>query len=285
MDDSKGDHEIDEVDEVDEIDEIDEVDEVDDDFGSFDEALVDGVGEEINKIPNGDNNKVPTDIFNDSKNDELNKLLDNVVNSIFPLDINGNNNDINSNNGEQESAILNPRAQEVFKRITSIDSSSFHHDKIIINKSSWKKSKIKRELYLRLGIPLDLDELNMNNKHNSFAENNFSHLKFTKEDLKLPDFKDLQIPKEIIPNLLNDFYSNKFDKIISINLQKIQYYKTIEDPTKLATINATLDENLKELKKNYVLEKEHNKNLQQENQLFQDYLENLVGNELKLKIL
>lgn len=230
-------------------DDADEDDDDDDDFGSFDDASIEEV------------TTAHENIF-DSDPEQISLYLNTVLLEILPTKPESQPIDTTLD-------LLNVRSEELLSRLSERPTR-----KVIMNEHAWKRSVIRREMLLNLGIPLNLDEIKDGKP--SFNEP-VEQIKET--DLNLPKFTDLNISTGELETLLQ----TTTDHLDSLNIQRAEYYRSISSEEKLKKVKSQLNEELEKLKKLYVSWLDNQSTLQRDNNLFQDYIENMVGNELKFR--
>ncbi|KGU29547.1 hypothetical protein MG7_01612 [Candida albicans P34048] len=119
----------------------------------------------------------PTTIFNSPK--EFSQRLTTTLDEIFPtstpiLEDNNNKNQITTS-----IQLLNERSQEIYKQLSTLP---------YLQPTNWIKSNIRHNLLIKLGIPINLDELNDTNTISANPNNKNIVTSETQNDLKIPGY-------------------------------------------------------------------------------------------------
>lgn len=248
---------------VKEIDDDDDNDDDDDDFGAFSDASFDEFEQPPNPTPDTDTTisqpkssqytQLPQDTFShpDELKETLSKLLDQAYPSELPkLSI------------PENTSILNERSQLLLERLTALP---------YLKPYNWKKSSLRRQLLVTLGIP-DSEPTNVLRKKNlddgmQYKIISFQELGFTEDDaIKYKNQSDeiLQKGEEVVKNGDDHAVEVLDDEGID---QLIGKYK--EEITQVENLLA-------------VWEHEREK-LELDNETFEGVVENLVGHTQRLR--
>lgn len=119
----------------------------------------------------------PTTIFNSPK--EFSQRLTTTLDEIFPtstpiLEDNNNKNQITTS-----IQLLNERSQEIYKQLSTLP---------YLQPTNWIKLNIRHNLLIKLGIPINLDELNDTNTISANPNNKNIVTSETQNDLKIPGY-------------------------------------------------------------------------------------------------
>ncbi|KAL1573226.1 hypothetical protein V4U94_002513 [Candida albicans] len=118
----------------------------------------------------------PTTIFNSPK--EFSQRLTTTLDEIFPTSTpileDNNNNQITTS-----IQLLNERSQEIYKQLSTLP---------YLQPTNWIKSNIRHNLLIKLGIPINLDELNDTNTISANPNNKNIVTSETQNDLKIPGY-------------------------------------------------------------------------------------------------
>lgn len=118
----------------------------------------------------------PTTIFNSPK--EFSQRLTTTLDEIFPTSTpileDNNNNQITTS-----IQLLNERSQEIYKQLSTLP---------YLQPTNWIKLNIRHNLLIKLGIPINLDELNDTNTISANPNNKNIVTSETQNDLKIPGY-------------------------------------------------------------------------------------------------
>ncbi|GMG20256.1 unnamed protein product [Ambrosiozyma monospora] len=268
---------------------MDDADDDDDDFGDFEEEGDHDFGDFTEEVPVQDNtNKsqsmpsgsvgISSFISNstnarildlqhnmETSKEQMNLILDDIFKtSQFP-----------THSGQEPTFHLSERCGTVFDRLTQEPRN--------LKQINWKKSLIKRQLFVSLQIPIDLDELKpVANKKKSMSkiyEQESTKRAVNNDVLKMvPHFDTLKIDdKEKILKETNRTLEEYFKK-----LQPFAYYNSLpkeELQKKESELNSIKNE-LLELVSCWNKKEDE---LKSDNLIFSSYVENLVGNTQKMR--
>lgn len=250
----------------------------DGEFGSFDNGTIDN--ETMDKKPD------VFAIFDDelmNNNTQFEAKLDMIMDQVFTIDSN-----ISSSNSSAEKSLpietlLNQRSQEVLNQLAAMPH---------LKPNNWIKLKIRHNLLIKLGIPINLDELtddktptaNSNkallthNRRRSINEDDISW-----QDFKIPDFKTLNMTTELKDELLS-----RTNEILSrietdnLNNSSKSFLETAGDEK--------LKEKLRQFQNNYqqLIElssvwKYHFNDLKNNFEIYESVVQNLIGYSQKLE--
>lgn len=122
----------------------------------------------------------PTTIFNSPK--EFSQRLTTTLDEIFPTStpiLEDNNNNNNKNQITTSIQLLNERSQEIYKQLSTLP---------YLQPTNWIKLNIRHNLLIKLGIPINLDELNDTNTISANPNNKNIVTSETQNDLKIPGY-------------------------------------------------------------------------------------------------
>lgn len=122
----------------------------------------------------------PTTIFNSPK--EFSQRLTATLDEIFPTStpiLEDNNNNNNKNQITTSIQLLNERSQEIYKQLSTLP---------YLQPTNWIKLNIRHNLLIKLGIPINLDELNDTNTISANPNNKNIVTSETQNDLKIPGY-------------------------------------------------------------------------------------------------
>ncbi|KGR01422.1 hypothetical protein MG1_01609, partial [Candida albicans GC75] len=121
----------------------------------------------------------PTTIFNSPKefSQRLTTTLDEIFSTSTPILEDNNNN--NKNQITTSIQLLNERSQEIYKQLSTLP---------YLQPTNWIKSNIRHNLLIKLGIPINLDELNDTNTISANPNNKNIVTSETQNDLKIPGY-------------------------------------------------------------------------------------------------
>ena len=121
----------------------------------------------------------PTTIFNSPK--EFSQRLTTTLDEIFPTStpILEDNNNNNKNQITTSIQLLNERSQEIYKQLSTLP---------YLQPTNWIKLNIRHNLLIKLGIPINLDELNDTNTISANPNNKNIVTSETQNDLKIPGY-------------------------------------------------------------------------------------------------
>lgn len=121
----------------------------------------------------------PTTIFNSPK--EFSQRLTATLDEIFPTStpILEDNNNNNKNQITTSIQLLNERSQEIYKQLSTLP---------YLQPTNWIKLNIRHNLLIKLGIPINLDELNDTNTISANPNNKNIVTSETQNDLKIPGY-------------------------------------------------------------------------------------------------
>ena len=177
----------------------------------------------------------PTTIFNSPK--EFSQRLTTTLDEIFPtstpiLEDNNNKNQITTS-----IQLLNERSQEIYKQLSTLP---------YLQPTNWIKLNIRHNLLIKLGIPINLDELNDTNTISANPNNKNIVTSETQNDLKIPGynfssgggFVSVSGRQRKSSISINDINWNELNLISEI--PKFESLN-IDDNLKNSLINSTLD--------------------------------------------
>jgi len=121
----------------------------------------------------------PTTIFNSPKefSQRLTTTLDEIFSTSTPILEDNNNN--NKNQITTSIQLLNERSQEIYKQLSTLP---------YLQPTNWIKLNIRHNLLIKLGIPINLDELNDTNTISANPNNKNIVTSETQNDLKIPGY-------------------------------------------------------------------------------------------------
>ncbi|CAH2351060.1 hypothetical protein CLIB1423_02S11342 [[Candida] railenensis] len=264
--------------------EHDEDDDIDQDFGPVDQSMNVSFTKNI----------INLDSSSLEDSDDFNSKLNLLLNELFP--------EPSSSSKEQQKQKKNPilteKSEAIYGNISELPR---------LKPPNWIKSKIRRNLLIKLGVPVNLDEVLDTTKseqsHNDVAKtsssasaqllekpvarhrrsSSVSELDIKWDEFTIPKFQDLQINSEQEQYLLNDT-SAQLAKIEIENLDHSSIEKLLagsEDDidqllakyetnhAKLIELSSLWQNQLNELKKDY--------------EIFESVVQNLVGHTQRLK--
>ncbi|CAI5756689.1 unnamed protein product [Candida verbasci] len=226
--------------------------EEDDEFGEFDE-----VDKDI---------QFPDVIFKD--NQALNNKINDLISEIIPIE-----STIPKEYNDKE--LLNDRSKTIYQQVSTIP---------YLQPTNWIKSNIRHNLLIKLGIPINLDELN-DSKDVQFhvRRKSINESDINWDIFEIPDEKDLKLDFDAKNKLL----SNTIDRLSKIEIEILNntsegYLKTC-DP-------GQLDSKLKELKDIYdelillsSLWKNKINELHDDFEIYETVVQSFIGYSQKLK--
>lgn len=248
----------------------------DDDFGSFDEASF----EEFQAPEPELEAKTATDgkaLFTSAtfqNLDELVSKLDELLESIFPTTAPETNSNTDT--------LLNAEATEKLASLSRPPR---------LNPPNWIKLKIRHNLLVNLGVPINLDELDSPNSVNITNLQQLSHSRrrsINEQDIDwsefdIPEFETLNISTEQKQELLH-----KTNKLLS----KIEE-DNLSNTSQLfleSSLESSLDAKLAQLKENYLQLRELSsvwrdqmKELRNSQEIYESVVQNMVGYSQKLQ--
>lgn len=181
----------------------------------------------------------PTTIFNSPK--EFSQRLTTTLDEIFPTStpiLEDNNNNNNKNQITTSIQLLNERSQEIYKQLSTLP---------YLQPTNWIKLNIRHNLLIKLGIPINLDELNDTNTISANPNNKNIVTSETQNDLKIPGynfgsggggFVSVSGRQRKSSISINDINWNELNLISEI--PKFESLN-IDDNLKNSLINSTLD--------------------------------------------
>lgn len=272
--------------------EYDEDDDVDQDFGPVDQSINDSFAK---NIINFDNSSL-------QDSDEFNTKLNSLLNELFPEP----SSSLKEQQNQKTNPILTEKSEAIYGNISELPR---------LKPPNWIKLKIRRNLLIKLGVPVNLDEVLDTTKseqsHNNVAKtlssaltlglglglglllqkplarhrrsSLVSELDIKWDEFTIPRFQDLHISSEQEQYLLNDT-SAQLAKIEIENLDHSSIEKLLagsEDDidqllAKYETNHAKLIE-LSSLWQNQLNE------LKKDYEIFESVVQNLVGHTQRLK--
>lgn len=248
----------------------------DDDFGSFDEASFEEFQapepEPEAKTATGGKALFTSATFQNL--DELVSKLDELLESIFPATASETNSNTDT--------LLNAEATEKLASLSRPPR---------LNPPNWIKLKIRHNLLVNLGVPINLDELDSPNSVNITNLQQLSHSRrrsINEQDIDwsefdIPEFETLNISTEQKQELLH-----KTNKLLS----KIEE-DNLSNTSQLfleSSLESSLDAKLAQLKENYLQLRELSsvwrdqmKELRNSQEIYESVVQNMVGYSQKLQ--
>lgn len=236
----------------------------DDDFGSFDEASIDGL--QAPDTPVTDYPLFTTEVLDDPS--RFDESLAAVLGEFIP--------NASTLGDEKSQPILNEEGHEYLARLSKTPH---------LNPPNWTKLKLRHELLIKLGVPINLDELDTNTLHRRVHQKkpSISEHDINWEGFEIPNIEELQISgdgrearrqntsavlSEVEQNLLSNtsqmFLENStVDNLDAKLLQLLENYKM------LLELSSVWQDQMRELK--------HSQ------EVYESVVQNIVGYNQKLQ--
>lgn len=250
----------------------------DSDFGSFDDASFNEL-EEPEELPpsiNADSTfaggyiKFDDEVFNNSK--KFDKNLKEIMDCVFP------NVNMNKDRKDNADVLLSGRSTEIFEELSKLPH---------LQPPNWTKLNIRHNLLIKLGIPINLDEINKD--ANLLQTPTTSRRKSVNEgDIKwdefsIPSFEELNINGEtkndlllktssILSSVETDNLNNstkQFLEASSTESLQVKLKEYHDNYNKLIELSSIWNNQLNDLKKNF--------------EVYESVIQNLIGYSQKLK--
>lgn len=249
--------------------------EEDDDFGSFDEASFEEfqAPEPEIKQEKATVTKLQFTSTTLSNLEQFQAKLDELLDSIFPeadLETNGSN-----------STLLTPQASEKLATLSRPPR---------LNPPNWIKLKIRHNLLIKLGVPINLDELESPNSV-SITNNIHSHNRRRSVNEQDIDFGDFDIPEFELLNISSDQKQELLHKTNQL-LSKIEE-DNLNNTSQIfleSSLEESLDAKLAQLRENFkqLIElssvwQDQMKELRNSQEIYESVVQNMVGYSQKLQ--
>lgn len=236
----------------------------DDDFGSFDEASI----EEIKAL----NEKAEFDSTVFQNPTLFEEKLQAVVDKLFPE---------TGNDSSTSTVLLSENASKQFESLSKTPR---------LQPPNWTRLKIRHNLLVRLGVPINLDELESKssglgpvNTTNTQRKRSITEHDINWDNFTIPEYNTLDITPEKEHDLLNktnDVLSGIEEYILS-NTSQLFLQNSAD---------AALDTKLQQMKENYqqLVElssvwQEKTKELRHSQEIYESVVQNMVGHSQKLR--
>lgn len=259
------------------------LDSEDEDFGSFDEASVVDIEDldgEVTTLETSASSQIQftDDTFADSE--KFHQLFDQVIGSIFS-DV---TDDIAPEDPITQKELLNERSNQIFQELSSTPH---------LHPPNWTQLKIRHNLLINLGIPINLDEFQLAPERASISVESSSHTRkksinesdINWEGLVIPKLKDLQIEKEekedLLKNTLEILSAIETENLNHSSRQFLELNKEngeildnkltllLENYEKLMKLSSLWQDQLDDVKKNF--------------EIYESVVQNLIGYSQRLK--
>lgn len=259
--------------------EDDEDDDNDSEFGTFDEASFEDLsfdeptstaGNDIDNQDHENSLRFTEEVFEEKEN--FNNSLNHLMELLFPVNLSEKSVEHNS------SELLNPRSSEVFQELSALPH---------LKPPKWIKLKIRHNLLIELGIPINLDEIS-NDHHNNVqtTKHSFKNINKVEEDI---DWSKYNLPKDLKLSVLKknellDETTEILSRIETDNLTNSsrQHLESCSEElldAKLNEYNANYD-TLVQLGLVYV---EKFEELKENFEIYENVIQNYIGNSQKLR--
>ncbi|KAK7682925.1 hypothetical protein QCA50_013958 [Cerrena zonata] len=170
------------------------IEEEEDEFGSFDDASFDASFDEFNEFEetSAETLKFDEEIFQNPQ--EFDKKLEMIMDQTFS--------NIPSDQGKKEDQeLLDERSKQIFEELSNIPH---------LQPPNWIKLKIRHNLLIKLGVPINLDELNEKEEQSRLQVKQHTRKKSINEDdinwqeFNIIDYKDLQLSTEVKNEIISN---------------------------------------------------------------------------------
>lgn len=254
-----------------------------DDFGSFDEASVvdiEDLDEEVTTLETSNSPQIQftDETFADSE--KFHQFFDQVIGSIFS-DV---ADDVVPKEPITQKELLTERSNQIFQELSSTPH---------LQPPNWTQLKIRHNLLINLGIPINLDEFQLAPERTSVSVESSSHTRkksinesdINWEGLVIPKLKDIQIDKEekedLLKNTLEILSAIETENLNHSSRQFLELSK--ENGDILDTKLALLLDNYEKLMKLGSLWQDQLDDVKKNFEIYESVVQNLIGYSQRLK--
>ncbi|ODV69364.1 hypothetical protein HYPBUDRAFT_95491, partial [Hyphopichia burtonii NRRL Y-1933] len=247
--------------------------EEEDEFGSFDDASFEASFDEFNELEetSPETLKFDEEIFQNPQ--EFDKKLEMIMDQTF-------SNTPHDQGKKEDQQLLDERSKQIFEELSNIPH---------LQPPNWIKLKIRHNLLIKLGVPINLDELNAKEEQSRLQVKQHTRKKSINEDdinwqdFNIIDYKDLQLSTEVKNEIISNTNEtlSRFENEI-LNHSTKQYLQNtnldiIDD--KLNEMNQIYDELIKisSVWLNQLAESKSNF------EVYESVVQNLIGYSQRLK--